>query len=511
MALKVILSNSSLLVAKYGSRTTEVLDAVDGLVQADHRRGIDTRLVLVDDPASLARAGLQAPPVTDSTNVSQVKLCVDEVYHSLEPDYIAILGSVDVVPHQLLDNPLRPNGDEDPTVPSDLPYACEHPASDDPADFLAPTRVVGRIPDVTGSSDPQYLVNLLKSLAEWQPQPPEFYRSCFGITAKKWEESTSLSLQALIGNADHLQTSPAEGPGWTVEEMHRPLHFINCHGASADPHFYGQDDFNNYPVAHDASHIRGMVKVGTVVAAECCYGADLYDPALAGGDLGICSTYLAGGAYAFFGSTTIAYGPADHNANADLLCIYFLRSVLEGASTGRATLEARQRYVRSSSPLEATDLKTLAQFNLLGDPSIQPVQNRQVLAKGLPKETEAALRHRRRTLLAEGLAGWQATSVARPTSLDEPGSTLATRLAEIADEPGLASSIITTFAVDEPPVTVGMKALWAPRIRLYDRRIHIGLVSPDRAAGLARTAGIVVVVAHEEGGEIISWKKLYAR
>jgi hypothetical protein len=40
--------------------------------------------------------------------------------------------------------------EEDPDVPSDLPYACEAAFSRRPQDFLGPTRVVGRLPDLTG-------------------------------------------------------------------------------------------------------------------------------------------------------------------------------------------------------------------------------------------------------------------------------------------------------------------------------------------------------------------------
>jgi len=104
--------------------------------------------------------------------------------------------------------------------------------------------------------------------------------------------------------------------------------------------------------------------------------------------------------------------------------------------------------------------------------------------------------------------------VARPVQSGEyDGGGLGARLAELTGEPRLAESEITTFAVEEPPLTAGMKALWAPRLSSFsDERIHIGLVPPDPAlTGVARTAGIMVVVAHEEGGEIISWKKLYAR
>ena len=88
---------------------------------------------------------------------------------------------------------------------------------------------------------------------------------------------------------------------------------------------------------------------------------------------GICSTYLSDGAYGFFGSSTIAYGPSEGNGQADLICQYFLDEVLDGASLGAATLRARHRFAQNYTHLDPVDLKTLVQFNLLGDPSIHAV------------------------------------------------------------------------------------------------------------------------------------------
>jgi hypothetical protein len=45
---------------------------------------------------------------------------------------------------------------------------------------------------------------------------------------------------------------------------------------------------------------------------------------------------------------------------------------LRGASLGRAMLEARLAYVREQSVVDPYDEKTLAQFVLLGDPSLHP-------------------------------------------------------------------------------------------------------------------------------------------
>ena len=153
-------------------------------------------------------------------------------------------------------------------------------------------------------------------------------------------------------------------------------HFFNCHGAHFSSQYFGQSG-DNYPVAHDAAYISGKLTPGTIAAAECCYGAELYNPSnLPTGQIGIANVYLEGGAYGFWGSTTIAYGPDTSNAWADTICQYFLTSVLAGASIGRAALVARQTYVKNSPAMSPTDLKTLAQFILLGDASVQCVQTK---------------------------------------------------------------------------------------------------------------------------------------
>ena len=61
-----------------------------------------------------------------------------------------ILGAPDVVPHQDMKNPaFDPPDDPDEYAYGDLPYACDAPYSRDIATFKGPTRVVGRLPDLT--------------------------------------------------------------------------------------------------------------------------------------------------------------------------------------------------------------------------------------------------------------------------------------------------------------------------------------------------------------------------
>jgi hypothetical protein len=192
----------------------------------------------------------------------------------------------------------------------------------------------------------------------------------FAISAAVWQGSSTTSLNHIFGNADNLWLSPPYGPNWTDEQLNRLAHFVNCHGASNDPKWYGQLG-TNYPNALLSTSLPGKISKGTVVAAECCYGAQLYDPA--GLTQAICNAYLANGAAAFCGSTTIAYGPADGQGQADLITQFFLIHTLTGIVTGRAMLSARLQFTRQVVPMGPSDLKTIAQFNLLGDPSCRPV------------------------------------------------------------------------------------------------------------------------------------------
>jgi len=369
-ANKVIVTNLSALQLKYSTGFRRIHDAIGRLIAADQKRGLTTLLVAIDSAADMR--SVKGSPVATASDQIRVKAAIDAVWTAYTPDYLMILGAPDVVPMQILRNPAQ--GDGDANVPSDLPYACAAPYSSDPSVFLGPTRVVGRLPDLFGSGDPAYLVSLLGTASRYRTRPREEYQRYLGLSAQVWQASTALSLSKVFGDSKALQTTPPRGPNWPDAQLALRAHFINCHGADSSPQYYGQPaGKEEYPVAHDAARLKRKVSNGTVIAAECCYGAQLYDPKDSKGQAGICSTYLADGAYGFFGSTTIAYGPSEGNGQADLICQFFLDSVLDGASLGRAALEARQRFAALYTHLDPTDLKTLAQFYLLGDPSIQPV------------------------------------------------------------------------------------------------------------------------------------------
>jgi peptidase C25-like protein len=494
---KAIVTNVAALRSKYGDGF-DIGKTLKPLLDSDKRRGLDTQVIDLSDGKAMRAVGGTA--VKTPTDPKQNKNAIDSVFKKLRPDYVLILGSIDVVPHQDLQNPTANDGDAG--APGDLPYACEARYSTKAADFRAPTRVVGRLPDATGATKPDVLKAQIATAAKWKQRPRSQYDGYLGVSAQVWQKSTQLSLRNTFGSSSELKLSPASGPKWQKKMLDRRMHFVNCHGAPADPHYYGQRG-SDYPVAHDAGYLQGKVAEGTVATAECCYGAELYDPN--GGQAGIAATYLQGGAYGFFGSSTIAYGPAEGNGSADLICQYFLQRVLAGASLGRAALEARQRFVRDTNVLDPADLKTLAQFSLIGDPSIHPVRPAPAsMAVDGFKSQEGARKARRANLLALGLALEDSRSYAKPRRRP-PRKSSQKAVAGLMRKLGIKGAKLTSYDIERPPALAKLGAAALPDA---PDSIHALLAPLDSKLPGPQYR---LVVATERGGELVSVRDLYSR
>jgi hypothetical protein len=402
---KILVSNRSLLLVKYGADVfgNQILPALQRLVEADRRRGITTDFHWLDDAGDAARVGgtavrrkTFAVPVTQADR-KEYKDAVDDVFRALTPHYLVLLGGPDIVPHQLLENPAflpdSANGDDDEEVESDLPYACAAGFATRIAPFVTPDRVVGRLPDVPGSHGEvgqRVFLDTIEGAIAGKSLPRDAYERVLAISALAWQRSTEATIGSLFPRATAVRLSPRDGPEWTADEMGSLLHFINCHGTRNRALFKGQDPddaTSSFPEAHIGVHVGKHAVPATVVVAECCFGAQLFDPT--DGlidtdhdgvfDRSIAHEYLRRGAHCVFGSTSFSYGPQPEKVNdfADLICASFVRHLLQGHSTGEAALLARLEYATSArepdKPLEPIDLKTLAQFILVGDPSAHPV------------------------------------------------------------------------------------------------------------------------------------------
>ena len=379
---KLLVTHSAALRRKYGADgADQVRDALDGLVAADEGRGLETRVLLLDNYQSMKAIG--SAQVADGDWVGALR-AVDLACTRYQPAYLALVGATDVVPQAEIENSLGGLGDDlDPYVPSDLPFACDLPDGSAgpgavgrlaPGDLLAVTRVVGRLPDLVGATDPSMLLASLATATTYTQRSAASYQQIFALTAAAWHGSTLQSATLLPGPTPEVHDSPPAGAGWAEPVLSTRTHLINCHGADTTPDWFGQaPDGPVDTIALTPEDVDGRLSEGTVVAAECCFGAMHQHPDHQGGRPPLLAAYLRSGAYAGVGSSTTSYGPADGNGQADLICRFFLEGILNGASSGRALLEARQRFVRESGALAPEDLKTLVQFDLLGDPSLHAV------------------------------------------------------------------------------------------------------------------------------------------
>ena len=184
-SVKFVVTSKNNLQFKYPNKFTAIETLLGRMAAADKKRGIETRTVFIDDAASAKKAGIKK---VSAITPKDCKKAVDNLFKKHMPAYIALLGAQDVFPFQELDNP---TGDPDLTIPSDLPYACDAPFGTRVESFVGPTRVVGRIPDIPGRGDFDYLKRVIENSINHKPAKPDDYRKYFSVSAWVWKKSTS--------------------------------------------------------------------------------------------------------------------------------------------------------------------------------------------------------------------------------------------------------------------------------------------------------------------------------
>jgi hypothetical protein len=494
MSTKAIVSNKAALTTKYAATGVAVIEAALDRYQTHFQSAGDTvQIIYLDDAVQMAQVG--APVVSPARTDQETKASIDAVFTQLNADVLIVLGGPEIVPHQILSNP---TADDDTNVPSDLPYACVAPYGSSASAFAAPSRIVGRFPDITAQDDQgAYLAGLLDAAVAATATSASAYSDYFAVSADVWSSSTATSLTSVFGTSATLVLSPPDGPGWSATQYAKLTHFANLHGANNTPQWFGQKDAS-YPIAMDSANVTGQLQRGTVIAVEACYGAQLYNPALAAGSLALCNVYLSSGALGFFGSTNIAYGDAVGNDAADLLTQYFLAQVLMGRSLGAAALAARQQFVSVNTPLVPSNIKTLAQFLLLGDPSIALVSPPPTHALDARLLTGASqIQYLRET--GEQLAREAAFAV--PLDVQVPASVGLAVKAALGDRP-LIDQREQSYVFQSPGTELAMKTLPSATM------LH---VTYGKTGDQPKIRSDVIVEVLERDGHVISVKTLYAR
>lgn len=494
--LKLIVTSKVNLTKKYGKNFSKIVTLFNKLKKSDKTKKLKTEIVFIDDAASMKK--FKVKKTAASFTPRECKKAIDRLYTKLKPAYIVIFGAQDVFPFQPL---LNPADDDDKEVPSDLPYACSASYGVVVNAFTGPTRVVGRIPDVPGNGDLVYVTSIVENIIKQKPLSESDYSKYFAVSAKVWKKSTELSLKSMFGNNSNQLNSPPASGKYGKTPLKPLTHFYNCHGASDDPNYYGQEG-NDFPSALHTKDLVKKISYGTVVAAECCYGAQVYDLAETGNKaLSIANQYLAQQAIAFMGSSTIAYGPADGQGLADLITQFFIKRVLDGASSGRATLEAQQKFLTDSGPdLDPYELKTLAQFYLLGDPSLQPVDP--ALEKGISFNN--TIENRRMTLFNKGTNLKKSINPSEKTSAEKPRQTK--ELADVLKKAKLTRAATREHVYRVPNKVTAAKGASKGIVRPGTK--YLAFVKETKSKGDPRFR---VLVVKENNEQMLGWRVYVSR
>jgi Peptidase family C25 len=377
---KLIFTHAKNFERRFGVEALSTLrKRLIALAEFDEKRGLETRILFVDDAESARAMGIGN---TDIPTAQLIKAVVDEANSKNPFDYFLIVGGDGIVPMFRYPSPVA---DDDDKVPSDNGYAITSTTARF-GPYLV-ERAIGRLPTAADSGADVLWKQIDEILAFKSAKASEI--SSVGLCAEFWETPSRAIAQELAIAAANLHLSPpidqdtpnsVSKPEWFSD---RRLQFFNLHGLPAAGQWLGQKDAKTYPTAYSPQSISSDTR-HAVIASEACYGGDILgttrSPRMVSGSL--CLTFLSRYAAGFCGSSTIAYGGTNKSPKligADLLTLYFLKAILTGKNQGDALLYAKSKLasdeINDKHALEPVTQKTLLQFCLFGDPSITPISD----------------------------------------------------------------------------------------------------------------------------------------
>lgn len=355
----IVYTNLNLLSSIINQSANLIVEIIDGFITDAAERGIGYELLDVSSQVS---------------GIGTVQNHIDIIRTQAEKKhfkYLFILGSYDVIPTITWENEAA-DKNSDTDVTSDLPYATldtVSPFNGQNYDFDDVLRV-GRLPNVD-------FANYFKNLKESCGKMGDIHS--FGLSAAVWENLTEYIYKKYCPDGSYLYSSPHI----TKENLQRfmpsksNLLLFNLHGSDKTEFWYGQED-SSYPEAMDHSSLEWIDKP-YFLAVEACYGA-YYEGRTK--ENSILLSALNGKCLSFLGSSRIAFGtPEPLGTCADIICGEFIRLVQSGESAGDAFNKARKQLTENEQ--DSSSIKTLAEFALYGDPSVQ--------MNGSPKVTKGIL------------------------------------------------------------------------------------------------------------------------
>jgi hypothetical protein len=376
--MHLLMTSRERLQRRYSENGLQAIErALDDLLAARAANGLAS--LRYDVEAGLPDWGVVAAPLTWQALVAQLGVLEAALRARGERvESLLIIGGPGIVPFGVLPNPMF---DSDPSLLADCVYGTD--AGVWPLEGGADTHgygtswPVGRLPDADAPS-PELLLALIAAAAAQHRRGPLAATPCLGLSSAAWQAASEAVLAAALPAPPLALLS---SPPLTAESLDRELLvqarliYVNLHGVADAPNWYGQStDSPALIVALRPADLAGLQLDGAVVVSEACYGARL---GAQSSDTSLALALLEHGAVAFVGATGITYGPLQPpNSQADLLALHVMRQLRRpGASVGQSLVAARLATLRETvlaqGTLDEDDEKTLLEFVLYGDPTLQ--------------------------------------------------------------------------------------------------------------------------------------------
>lgn len=324
-----------------------------------------SQIVLLDDAAAMAPFG----GAVSAPNPPSLAASLGRVVSSTGADAVLIVGGHEIFPFYSILNPVVNPIDPDTAVLTDNPYGAN--GSPAVADWLNPAIPVGRVCAGPGDSADAFCAILEGLAANRLNRSPR--AGYIEITNRDWQDA-SFSVISEMPAPGHLFISPDDAitPA-NSEDLDAHFLYCNLHGFTGDPAWKGYDDVRRVFVpALSADSFLPAAVSGSVIYTEACYGLETAGRPISGS----CAlSALAAGAAGIVGASNLAFGslpgPSPNLIDADAFARAFFQAALQpNATLGDCLRAARSSFLASSGPSpDPFAVKTLLQFQLLGDPT----------------------------------------------------------------------------------------------------------------------------------------------
>lgn len=349
--LGIILTKSSVLCKHLSCSKSELESVIGDYSSAASSRGVKYYYLDLDNNKVTS---------VSSSDVENVISILSEISKCHSPKYVFILGNEQVVRFKTWKNE---SNDSDADVTSDFAFTTLNPTS--PWDgckynFDEALRI-GRLPTWSGESFSQfkkYFDNAKQEIGNIQSVKP------FGLSAYVWKAESNDEFSAVSSSKVEVSPSVTQYSVDAKIPVETNLFLFNLHGSDSTKYWYGQEG-SDYPEAFSPDNMVRL-KSPNFIGVEACYGA-MYE----NNKTSVSSNVLAAvtnNTIALLGASRIAYGTScPPGSCADIVIGEFIKQIAVGETAGDAHILGLKKLC--SSTMDDSDIKTLCEFALYGDPS----------------------------------------------------------------------------------------------------------------------------------------------